>query len=315
VTLAAVAFGATAVIYAFGLHSSLTRAREGQTLSATVPVQVQPVGPGAGPDQLPSGGQVTAAAAAITAQPGTAHENAEYGAQVKVVGITQDVNALVYAGPTSWMGYAQVSGHWYDAPGEADVNTVFLPGTAVPGNLWQWNIGLQPGTTAAAYTQAVDSALGSHSPFQATGPDGGQFYVIAIGLVGLLSLMVAVAAGLGVLNTVPMTTRDRVHDLGVFKSLGMRPGQVMVMVICWVIGPAVLAAAIAAPAAVALNTATLHAMAATAHTGIPAQFTDVLPVPRLALLSLAAVAIAVLGALLPATWAARARPATALRAE
>jgi putative ABC transport system permease protein len=36
---------------------------------------------------------------------------------------------------------------------------------------------------------------------------------------------------------------------------------------------------------------------------------------RLALLSLAAVAIAVAGALLPATWAARTRPATALRAE
>ena len=56
-------------------------------------------------------------------------------------------------------------------------------------------------------------------------------------------------------------------------------------------------------------------MAATAHTGIPASFTDVFPVPRLALLSLAALAIAVIGALLPATWAARTRPATALRAE
>jgi putative ABC transport system permease protein len=41
----------------------------------------------------------------------------------------------------------------------------------------------------------------------------------------------------------------------------------------------------------------------------------VFPVSRLALLSLAALAIAVIGALLPATWAARTRPATALRAE
>jgi putative ABC transport system permease protein len=161
----------------------------------------------------------------------------------------------------------------------------------------------------------VNAELGS-SPFMAgPGDNGGQFYVIAIGLIGLLSLMVAVAAGLGVLNTVLMTTRDRVHDLGIFKSLGMRPAQVVVMVICWVVGPAVIAGAIAAPAAVALNTATLHAMAATAHTGIPASFTNVFPVPRLALLSLAALAIAVIGALLPATWAARARPATALRAE
>ncbi len=42
-------------------------------------------------------------------------------------------------------------------------------------------------------------------------------------------------------------------------------------------------------------------MAATAHTGIPASFTNVFPVSRLALLSLAALAIAVIGALLPAT--------------
>jgi putative ABC transport system permease protein len=41
----------------------------------------------------------------------------------------------------------------------------------------------------------------------------------------------------------------------------------------------------------------------------------VLPPSRLALLSLAAPVIAAAGALVPASWAARARPATALRAE
>jgi putative ABC transport system permease protein len=195
-----------------------------------------------------------------------------------------------------------------------------LPGIAVADNFRQWNVGLKPGVTPAAYSQALNTRLSSGSaggsPFMAGPQDhGGQFYVIAIDLIGLLSLMVAVAAGLGVLNTVLMTTRDRVHDLGIFKSLGMRPGQVVVMVTCWVVGPAVLAGVIAAPAAVLLNTATLRAMAATAHTGVPASFTNVFPVPTLALLSLAALAIAVLGALLPATWAARSRPATALRAE
>ena len=161
----------------------------------------------------------------------------------------------------------------------------------------------------------MNRALGANSGWQATPPDGGQFYSIAIGLVGLLALMVAAAAGLGVLNTVLMTTRDRVHDLGIFKALGMRPGQTLTMVVCWVAGPAVLAAVIAAPAAVALNTATIRAMAGTAHTGVPASFTQVFPPSRLALLSLAAIAIAVAGALLPASWAARARPAVALRTE
>jgi putative ABC transport system permease protein len=370
VTLAAIAFGSTAVIFAVGLHASLNDARNAQELAASVPVLVQQNGPGPGPDQAPTAAQIRAAAAAIGTQPGTAHQNAEYDAPVKVVGVAQDVRSAVFDGPSAWMGYALIAGHWYDAPGEVDVNTVFLtdsglavgdtvsvyptgtattpvapvtvriageifypssqphmfadartlPGLAVADNVSQWNVGLKPGTSAAAYSQAIDARLGSGaaggSPFMA-GPSehGGQFYVIAIGLIGLLSLMVAVAAGLGVLNTVLMTTRDRVHDLGVFKSLGMRPGQVMIMVTCWVVGPALLAGAIAAPAAVLLNTATLRAMAATAHTGVPASFTDVYPVPTLALLSLAALAIAVLGALFPATWAARARPATALRAE
>jgi putative ABC transport system permease protein len=95
----------------------------------------------------------------------------------------------------------------------------------------------------------------------------------------------------------------------------MRPGQVLTMVTCWILGPAIVAAGIAVPAAVALNTATVHAMAGTAHTGVPASFTQVFPPLRLAVLSVAALAIAVAGALAPASWAARARPATALRAE
>jgi putative ABC transport system permease protein len=359
VSLAAIAFGATAVIFAFGLHSSLSRAAASQTLSATVPVQIQQFGPGAGPQQLPDAAQNAAVTTVLRAQPGTRHDVAVYGEEVKVPGIAQNVNAQAFGGDASWIDYGIIAGHWYDAPGGVDVNTAFLtqsglavggtvtltigthpvtvriagevfqpsreprlfgsaqtlPGAATTANLQEYYVGLRPGTSASGYIQAVNARLGSGSPWGATGPDGGQFYQIASALIGLLALMVAVAAGLGVLNTVLMTTRDRVHDLGIFKALGMRPGQLLTMVVCWIAGPAVIAAVIAAPAAVALNTATLNAMAGTAHTGIPASFTQVFPPARLALLSLAALAIAAAGALLPAGWAARARPATALRAE
>jgi len=359
VSLAAIAFGATAVIFAFGLHSALGRAETSQTHSATAPVQIQQFGPGAGPQQTPDAAQDAAVTAALHVQPGTQHQVAVYQEGVKIPGIAQNVNAQAFGGDASWIGYGIIAGHWYDAPGEVDVNTTFLTasglavgdtatvtigtspvtvriagevfdpshepmlygsaqtlaGVATTANLQWYYVGLRPGTSAAAYMQAVNKALGSGSPWAATGPDGGQFYTIAIGLIGLLALMVAVAAGLGVLNTVLMTTRDRVHDLGIYKALGMRPGQLLTMVVCWIAGPAVLAAVIAAPAAVALTTATVQAMAGTAHTGIPASFTQVFPPSRLALLSLAALAIAAAGALLPAGWAARARPATALRAE
>lgn len=56
-------------------------------------------------------------------------------------------------------------------------------------------------------------------------------------------------------------------------------------------------------------------MGNTAHTGVPASFTQVFSPTRLALLSLAALIIAVAGALLPASWAARSQPVTALRTE
>jgi putative ABC transport system permease protein len=283
-----------------------------------------------------------------------------YENHVKVPGVAGDVSAWAFGGDSDWIGYGVIAGHWYDAPGQVDVNTAFLnasglsvgdtttidtgtaqvtvriagevfhpssnpavygsaqtlPGLATPANVLQWDVGLRPGTGPGGYVQAVNTALGPSSPWGATThKGGGKFYTVAVGLVGLLALMVAIAAGLGVLNTVLMTTRDRVHDLGIFKALGMRPGQLLTMVVCWIVGPAVVAAAIAAPAAVALTTATVHAMAATAHTGIPGDITQVFPPARLALLSLAALAIAAAGALAPASWAARARPAVALRTE
>ena len=360
VTLAAVVFGATAVIFAFGLNSSLSRAAQSQTHSATVPVQIQQFGPGAGPQQAPDAAQDAAVTAALSGQPGTLHHVALYGTEVKVPGVSGNVNAQVFGGDASWVGYGLIAGHWYGAPGEVDVNTSFLtqgglavgdtvtvntgttqvsariagevfdpsggqpeifgsaqtlPGVATAQNLQEYYVGLRPGTSASAYIQAVNVALGTRSPWQATPPEGGKFYQIASSLVGLLALMVAIAAGLGVLNTVLMSTRERVHDLGTFKALGMRPAQLLTMVVCWIAGPAVVAAAIAAPVAVALNTATVRAMAGTAHTGVPASFTQVFPPSRLALLSLAALAIAVAGALLPASWAARTRPAVALRTE
>ena len=360
VTLAAIAFGATAVIFAFGLSSSLSRAAASQSHSATIPVRVEPFGPGGGPGQMPTPAQDAAVVSALRAQPGTRHEVTLYGNGVKVPGIAGTVSAQAYDGDAAWTGYGVIAGHWYGAPGEVDVNTAFLdqsglavgdtatvntgtaqvtvriagevfdpgseprvfastrtlPGVASPANVEEYDVALRPGVSADSYVQAVNGALGAKNPWQATSQqDGVKFYTIASGLVSVLALMVAVAAGLGVLNTVLMTTRDRVHDLGVFKALGMRPGQVLTMVVCWIAGPAVVAAAVAAPAAVALNNATVRAMAGTAHTGIPASFTQVFPPSRLALLSLAAVAIAVSGALLPASWAARARPAVALHAE
>jgi putative ABC transport system permease protein len=59
----------------------------------------------------------------------------------------------------------------------------------------------------------------------------------------------------------------------------------------------------------------LPVMAAAANTGLPASYLHVYGGWQIAVLALAGLMITVAGALLPASWAAATRTATALRAE
>src|SRR5437762_2865696 len=117
------------------------------------------------------------------------------------------------------------------------------------------------------------------------------------------------------LSIVVLHTRERVHDLGLFKAIGMTPRQAIIMVVCWVAGIGLVAGLIAVPAGIVLHHYVLPVMAAAANTGLPASFLRVYGGWQVAVLALAGLVIAVAGALLPAGWAAATRTATALRAE
>jgi len=354
VTLAAIVFGATAVIFAVGLDASLARAATG-TEHAEGPGQVV-VYPGGSSSEF-TAGQERKAVAVIRALPGTADYVAEATPTVGVSGLTRQVNAEAFLGNAAWTDYDMVTGHWYGGAGQADVNTVFLTQTGLsvgdttsvisggkmmtvrivgevfdPDNqplliagwqtlggaaaglaIQQYDIGLKPGVSPDAYSNSLNQALGAG--FGSGTYGGGLFFGIAKSLISMLTLIVAVVAGLGVLNTVLLGARERRHDLGVFKALGMTPRQAIGMVVCWVAAPAIAAAIIAAPAADILHSATVRAMANAAGTAIPASYTHVLAVPALAALALSGLVIASCGALLPGTWAARSTAAAALRAE
>jgi hypothetical protein len=67
-------------------------------------------------------------------------------------------------------------------------------------------------------------------------------------LAVVLTVLLIVIAGLGVLNTVVLQIRDRAHDLGVFKAIGMTPRQTLTMVTCSVCGTGIAAACSRYPA-------------------------------------------------------------------
>ena len=210
---------------------------------------------------------------------------------VKIVGQVFDTDNNGIALITDWQTLAQTE------PGP-------MPGL--------YDVGLRPGTSAVRYAQAVGRRLAGPYGVAVNVRDG---FTVVIGLIGTLTLLLAIVAGLGVLNTVVLHTRERVHDLGVFKAIGMTPRQAIAMVVCWVAGTGLVAGVIAVPAGIALHHYVLPAMAAAANVGLPASFLHVYGGWLVAALGLAGLVIAVAGALLPASWAAATRTATALRAE
>ncbi|TPQ16325.1 ABC transporter permease [Streptomyces sporangiiformans] len=180
-----------------------------------------------------------------------------------------------------------------------------------------FQIEVKPGVSPAAYAEkltAVVEPLGGHA--MANSPSEQENMILILDAMAvLLTLMLVSVAGLGVLNSVVLDTRERVHDLGVCKALGMSPRQTVSLVLASVAGIGVLGGLIGLPAGFALHGFVLPVMGHAAGTNLPPSVLDVYSAPQLVLLGLAGIVIAMLGALLPAGWAAKSRTATALRTE
>ncbi|MDX6392731.1 MAG: putative transport system permease protein [Streptosporangiaceae bacterium] len=215
--------------------------------------------------------------------------------------------------------------------GEAFANNssdpgVFMSGSDLaridPGQApTQYYAGVKPGTDPQAVANALDAKLDPSGPvlgavagIQVTPNDNGELIAV-VALIALLTTLLIVVAGLGVLNTVVLQLRERVHDLGVFKSVGMTPRQAIAMVVCSVTLIGLLAGIVAVPLGVLVHNGVVPVMGHAAHTDLPAAVIAVYSWWQYVLLGLAGLVIAVVAALGPAGWAARTRTAFALRAE
>jgi putative ABC transport system permease protein len=179
-----------------------------------------------------------------------------------------------------------------------------------------FNVAVKSGTNLGRYLDALNAALqpiGGEARPNAT--SSSEVIAAMDALIALLTILLVVVAGLGVLNSVVLDTRERVHDLGVYKSLGMTPRQTITMVLTSVAGIGLLAGAIGAPVGVMVHHYVLPMMANVTGEHLPSVDIAVYHPLTLALLVFGGVLIAVAGALLPAGWAGATPAATALRTE
>lgn len=173
-----------------------------------------------------------------------------------------------------------------------------------------------PGTSTSAYVNALNEALADTGALAHTDAGNSSSVIAAMdALIATLTLLLVAVAGLGVLNTVVLDTRDRVHDLGVHKALGMTPRQTVALTLTSVGALGLLAGAVGVPAGVALHHYVVPLMGDAVGMNLPPVHIDVYAPAALALLALGGPLIAIVGALLPAGWAARTDTARALRTE
>ena len=180
----------------------------------------------------------------------------------------------------------------------------------------QFNVELAPNVDGTDWSTSAAAALTPLNASVQPNSDGKNLLVIIMSaLVAIFTLMLTAVAALGVLSMVVQDTRERVHDMGIFKALGMTPKQTIAMVLTSVTLTGLIAGLIGVPLGVAVEKATQAPMSHAIGRHLPPSVTHVYTAGLLLPLLAAGVVIALLGALLPASWAARSRTATALRTE
>ena len=181
-----------------------------------------------------------------TAQPGTAHLAVGQTIHITVDGktLTAQITGEVYApGPPRWSAPCSPASR----PSQTRAFTFPSSGTrpsSCPRASRTTNFA--PASARARLQRQHTQSRIRHRHIRSS-HGVGAFALIDTSLMRRLTIIIAVLAALGVLNSVLMLTRERIHDLGIFKALGMTPPQTILMINCWVAVPAITATIIALP--------------------------------------------------------------------
>lgn len=270
------------------------------------------------------------------------------GAMVGVAGMTSEVNVQFYGGDSAKMGWTMLKGHWLDGPHQIVAPARFLnlhhlaigqtltvesDGRTAEGVIvgeditggdsmfyadWSTLQQLSPGRQADGFE--VRAAAGTDRraldpAWDVTVRDYGDPNVGLRVFAAVITVILSLVAALGVFNTVLLTTRERRRDLGMLKSVGMTPRQVVGMIVTSMGPLGVLGGIAGLPLGYGLHALIVSVSAKAQGIDLAPSMVHVYTVPLLAWMFLAGVGIAVLGALVPARSAARASISEVLRSE
>ncbi|WP_405786280.1 ABC transporter permease [Streptomyces sp. NBC_01367] len=349
-TMAAIVLGVTTVTLATGLTSTMLAFGEAGRGDGTR-IHVEAGGPlndrpapvlGDGPTEE-----------RLRSLPGATGVRARGLAQVSLVGQVRPVYANFYRGDDPAAAGRIARGREARAAGEITAGPAFLTqnglklgdrvtlamngrqvaatvvGELVEGNAraldatWQTFRQLSPEASAAEYE--VRLAVGADvqayvEAAEAVDPDlrvsvldaRNAATVTVVAFSSVFTVLLSTVAALGVFNTVLLSVRERRRDLSMLKSIGMTPRQVVAMTVTSVAGVGAVGGLLGVPLGLIAHRLIVD------HVGVvsfPESMKDVWDAPLVAGLLLAGVAIAVLGALVPARSAARMTIASALHTE
>jgi len=135
-TMGAIVLGVATVVFALSLHLSLGQVAAHLIRDRYVQVNLYRPPPDALQQGIKGGSPGGQAAPSqisdrrmtrlLQSDPGTTRFVAETSEQVVIPGIAQPIQFYAYRGPSSWIGYALISGRWFSHPGEVVAPTRLL---------------------------------------------------------------------------------------------------------------------------------------------------------------------------------------------
>jgi putative ABC transport system permease protein len=178
-----------------------------------------------------------------------------------------------------------------------------------------YEVQLQPGVVdPAIYARqlqrpGIDAAPNEHSGLATS-------FTLLNAVVAGLAIILTIIAAAGVFNSVVLTTREKARSIAILKAIGMAPAQVIAMVLSSTALLGLLGGVAGIPVGLLLHRQIVIIMAQiSSGSAVPPGFFDLINHALLPLLALAGVAIATLGAWLPAQWVAARSVGSELQAE